>query len=173
MDLNIHMPHTVAALVKKFDLLPHPEGGFYRETYRSAGTIPQDALPEAFSGERNFSTAIYFLLEQGNFSAFHRIRSDECWHFYAGDPLHVHVIFPNGEYGLIRLGHAIGAGEVFQAVVPAGCWFASETAGGGSYSFVGCTVAPGFDFADFELAQGDVLSAEFPQFEKLITRLCR
>jgi predicted cupin superfamily sugar epimerase len=171
--LNSAMQFTVTGLVERFGLLPHPEGGFYKETYRSEEIIKNDALPGRFPGDRNFSTAIYFLLEQGNFSAFHRIKSDECWHFYAGQSLHVHVIHPNGKYELIRLGNDIAAGETFQAVVPAACWFASETADGGRFSFVGCTVAPGFDFSDFELADGKDLSAEFPQFEKLIARLCR
>jgi predicted cupin superfamily sugar epimerase len=93
--------------------------------------------------------------------------------FMQARALHVHVIHPNGKYELIRLGNNTAGGETFQAVVPAGCWFASETAEGGQFSFVGCTVSPGFDFADFELADGSVLSTEFPQFEKLITRLCR
>ncbi|MBK7307048.1 MAG: cupin domain-containing protein [Chitinophagaceae bacterium] len=86
------MPTTVKKLIDKFDLLPHPEGGYFKETYRSAETIPAAALPDRFSANRHFSTAIYFLLEAGNFSAFHKIKSDECWHFYSGKPLLVHVI---------------------------------------------------------------------------------
>jgi len=167
------MLHTVTELVEKFGLLPHPEGGFYKETYRSAEQIKAVALPERFTGNRYYSTAIYFLLEQGNFSAFHRIQSDECWHFYAGQSLHVHVIHPNGQYELISLGNNLRSGETFQAVVPAGSWFASETAPGGQFSFVGCTVAPGFDFADFELAKATELSVLFPEYAGLINRLCR
>lgn len=167
------MQLNVKSLVEKFGLLPHPEGGYYKETYRSAESIQVNGLPQRFGAERHFSTAIYFLLEKGNFSAFHRIKSDECWHFYSGQSLHVHVIHTDGKYELARLGNDIAAGEVFQYVVPAGCWFASETAEGGDFSFVGCTVAPGFDFADFELADGQWLSTEFPQLEKLILRLCR
>lgn len=165
--------YTVIALVERFQLLPHPEGGYYKEMYRSVEQITQTALPERFSGSRCFATAIYFLLEQGNFSAFHRIQSDECWHFYAGDSLHVHVIHPNGMYELLKLGNNLAEGECFQAVVPAGSWFASETAPGGNYSLVGCTVAPGFDFADFELAKADVLTALYPAMSELIARLCR
>lgn len=166
------MHDRVQQLVAQLKLQPHPEGGYYRETYRSAECIEQSALPARFSGTRNISTAIYFLLTQGNFSAFHRIQSDECWHFYTGDPLLVHVIHPNGSYELITLGNRMDAGELFQAVVPAGSWFASETAPGGVFSLVGCTVAPGFDFADFELADA-ALTQQFPAFEKLIRRLCR
>jgi predicted cupin superfamily sugar epimerase len=167
------MQYTVAQLVERFQMVPHPEGGYYKETYRSDELIKKGSLPGRFSGDRNFSTAIYFLLEQGNFSAFHRIQSDECWHFYAGHALHVHVIYPDGRYELISLGNNVAAGETFQAIVPAGCWFASETAPGGLFSFVGCTVAPGFDFADFELAEKDILGAEFPTQRALITRLSR
>lgn len=167
------MELTVSELVERFQMLPHPEGGYYKEMYRSGELIKKESLPGRFSGDRNFSTAIYFLLEQGNFSAFHRIQSDECWHFYAGHSLHVHVIHPDGQYELIRLGNDIAAGETFQAIVPAGCWFASETGPGGLFSFVGCTVAPGFDFADFELAEADIVSAQFPFHNALIARLCR
>ncbi|MES2332761.1 MAG: cupin domain-containing protein [Bacteroidota bacterium] len=167
------MEHTASSLVERFQMLPHPEGGYYREMYRSDELIKKEALPERFPADRHFSTAIYFLLEQGNFSAFHRIQSDECWHFYTGQSLHVHVIHPAGKYELIRLGNDIASGETFQAIVPAGCWFASETAPGGEFSFVGCTVAPGFDFADFELAKTGVLCKHFPQQQALITRLCR
>jgi len=163
---------SLPALVQHFNLLPHPEGGYYKETYRSAGQIPAHALP-GFTGDRNMATAIYFLLVKGNFSAFHRIKSDECWHFYAGDPLLVHVIHTNGSYELIRLGNNIANNEQFQAVVPVGAWFASETAPGGEFSFVGCTVAPGFDFTDFELAEAEALCKVFPQHASLIKRLCR
>ncbi|MES2371233.1 MAG: cupin domain-containing protein [Bacteroidota bacterium] len=167
------MDLTVSELVERFQMIPHPEGGYYKEMYRSDELIKKESLPGRFSGNRNFSTAIYFLLEQGNFSAFHRIQSDECWHFYAGHSLHVHVIHHDGRYDLIRLGTDIAAGEIFQAIVPAGCWFASETAPDGLFSFVGCTVAPGFDFADFELAKVEILSAQFPLHRALISRLCR
>lgn len=165
------MTTTVQQLIQTFDLKPHPEGGFYKETYRSTEQIPQAALPERFSGNRYYSSAIYFLLEQGNFSAFHRIHSDECWHFYAGDTLLVHVLYPHGELITTPLGNQ--PGTVYQLVVPAGCWFASETAPGGIFSFVGCTVSPAFDFADFELAKAAELTVLFPAYQKLIHRLCR
>lgn len=164
---------TVAALVDTFQLLPHPEGGYYKETYRSEEVVMEEALPERFPGNRSLCTAIYFLLEQGDFSAFHRIRSDECWHFYAGHTLHVHVIHPDGSYELLKMGNDPSKEERFQAIVPAGAWFASETAPGGIFSLVGCTVSPGFDFADFELAQSAALSAHYPQHAALINRLCR
>lgn len=167
------MQHSVPYLVERFQLMAHPEGGYYKEMYRSGEKIPLTALPGSFTGSRSFSTAIYFLLDKGNFSAFHRIKSDECWHFYTGHSLHIHVIYPNGRYELIQLGNDLEQGQSFQAIVPAGCWFASETAPGGSFSFVGCTVAPGFDFADFELGKVNELIELFAQQSGLIRRLCR
>ena len=97
----------VEQYISNLKLQPHPEGGYYRETYRSAGMIGKECLPPVMNGERNFSTAIYFLLQQGDFSAFHRIQSDECWHFYDGGTLLVHEISPEGEYKCIRLGRNI------------------------------------------------------------------
>ena len=164
---------TVEQLVKKFDLQPHPEGGWYVPTYKSREKIPAAALPGRFGGDRVFSTAIYFLLEQGNFSAFHRIKSDECWHFYSGDPLEVFILQPGGQPDIIVLGNDISKGQLFQYVVPANCWFASRPAAGSQYCFTGCTVAPGFDFADFELAHADALVKEFPGQAELIRSLCR
>jgi predicted cupin superfamily sugar epimerase len=164
---------TSQHLIKQFNLLPHPEGGYYKETYRSTETINANALPSRFLGNRSFSTAIYFLLEKGNFSTFHKIQSDECWHFYAGDVLHVHVIHSDGKLETIELGNDITNGQTFQYIVPAGCWFASEPAPGSEFSFVGCTVAPGFDFADFELAKADELIKLCPQHQMIIKRLCR
>jgi predicted cupin superfamily sugar epimerase len=165
--------NTVEQLIKQYDLQPHPEGGWYKETYKSKELIPSNALPERFSGDRAFSTAIYFLLETGNFSAFHRIRSDECWHFYTGDPLLVYVIFPSGKLEIIELGNGFSRGALFQYIVPANCWFASRPAPGSSFSFVGCTVAPGFEFADFELADAAELQKLYPKHAVTINELCR
>lgn len=164
---------TAQQLIQQYNLLPHPEGGWFKETYKSSENIAANALPARFGGKRTFSTAIYFLLEQGNFSAFHRIKSDECWHFYAGDCLQVYVIQMNGTLDIISLGNDMEQGQLFQYVVPANCWFASRPARNSSFCFVGCTVAPGFDFADFEMADATALSALFPQHEILITSLCR
>lgn len=164
---------TATQLVAQLQLLPHPEGGFYKEQYRSVESIPASALPDRFSGSRPFGTAIYFLLEQGNFSAFHRIQSDECWHFYAGDPLEVLEITPEGELKSTLLGNDLGAGQVFQYIVPAGCWFGSRTVAGGVFSLVGCTVAPGFDFNDFELADKAALTADYPHLQSIIEVMCR
>jgi predicted cupin superfamily sugar epimerase len=164
---------TASQLATFLQLQPHPEGGFYKETYRSEGQIAAGCLPPTFRGTRSFATAIYFLLQQGDYSAFHRIRSDECWHFYEGGTLLVHVINKAGKYECIRLGRNLQEGEVFQFVVPAGAWFASEPAPGVAFSLVGCTVAPGFDFADFEMADAGSLQHDFPQNKLIIERLCR
>lgn len=164
---------TVQHLVQQFKMLPHPEGGYYKETYRSTELIGKNALPTRFGGDRYFSTAIYFLLEQGNFSAFHKIKSDECWHFYAGQTLLVYVLLHNGDLDIIKVGNNIEEGETFQYVVPANCWFASQPAPESDFSFVGCTVAPGFDFTDFELATAHEMVALFPQHANIISSLCR
>jgi predicted cupin superfamily sugar epimerase len=164
---------TAEKLIAHYSLLPHPEGGWYKETYRSTNNIIQNALPSNFTEGRVFSTAIYFLLEQGNFSAFHKIQSDECWHFYSGQTLLVYVINIDGNLDIIKLGSDIDNGEVFQYVVPANCWFASIPANHAEFCFVGCTVSPGFDFNDFELAKADDLINEFPKLSEEIKKLCR
>jgi len=160
-------------LIDRYKLHPHPEGGWYCQTYKSDEQVAASALPERFAGSRVFSTAIYFLLEQGNFSAFHRIKSDECWHFYAGGPLHLYIIQQNGALEIISLGNDLENGQAFQYVVPANCWFASRPAPGSEYCFVGCTVSPGFEFEDFELANAVTLSNEYPQHAITIKELCR
>jgi predicted cupin superfamily sugar epimerase len=157
--------------IEKLRLEPHPEGGYFRQTYRSEMVIAREALPAGFSGARAVSTAIYFLLEGKNFSAFHRLRSDEVWHFYAGSALVVHVIDPAGEYSSILLGNDTETGQVFQAVVPAGCWFASQVEDGKGWALVGCTVAPGFEFEDFEMGKREELTGRYPQHRELIQRL--
>lgn len=164
---------SAAQLIQQYHLQPHPEGGWYKETYKSIEQIAVNAVPQRFSGSRVFSTAIYFLLEAGNFSAFHRIKSDECWHFYTGDPLWIYVIDASGKLELIHLGSDIDRGELFQYVVPANCWFASRPAPGSSFCFVGCTVAPGFDFSDFELADAGMLADLYPQHDGIIKEMCR
>ena len=167
------MSNTAQYWIDKLKLIPHPEGGYYRETYRSELSIAREALPPQFTGARLVSTAIYFLLAGANFSAFHRLRSDELWHFYAGSPIDVHVIEPDGEYSEIQLGGDPHAGEVFQAVVKAGRWFASQVRDAKAFALAGCTVAPGFDFADFELGKRSDLVKLYPQHRNLIERLTR
>jgi len=160
-------------IIEQYGLQPHPEGGFFAETYRSSGLIPESALPAEFAGGRNFSTAIVFLLRGNDFSALHRLRQDEVWHFYLGGPLRLVMISPDGRFIETILGRNGTAGEVVQAVIPAGWWFGARPAAGAVFSFVGCTVAPGFDFADFELAKRPDLLAQFPGLETMILEFTR
>ncbi|MHC4079964.1 MAG: cupin domain-containing protein [Planctomycetota bacterium] len=166
---------TADLLIEMLELLPHPEGGFYRETYRAPGTIAAEALPGRFGGARAYSTAIYFLLRGDQFSALHRLRCDELWHFYLGAPLELIEITGGGRLVVTRLGPALTAGEVPQAAVPAGHWFGARLAERrpDAFALVGCTVAPGFDFADFEMARRDDMLAAHPRHESLIRALTR
>jgi uncharacterized protein len=141
----------------------HIEGGSFKETYRSP----------LMAGNRNVSTGIYFLLEDADFSAFHRIQSDEMWHFYDGNPLNIYEIDPSGELTVHILGLNFPLGEKPQIVIKAGSWFASRVKGEIGYTLVGCTVAPGFDFADFELAGRQALQAVYPAHADLIRELTR
>lgn len=165
------MPIAPAALrlIHRLGLEPHPEGGFYRETYRSEERI-QRGVP---SVERAAATAIYYLLADDAYSAWHRIQSDELWHFHAGDALDVHVLEDGGTVRTHRLGHAADDEmAVYQAMVPAGRWFAAErVAGAHGYTLVGCTVAPGFEFSEFELAESRVLLKSHAAHDDLIRRL--
>jgi uncharacterized protein len=167
------MPKSAQYWIDKLNLIPHPEGGYYRETYHAKLSIAREALPPQFTGSRLVSTAIYFLLEKENFSAFHRLYSDELWHFYAGSPITVHVIDPDGSYSERLLGSDPDAGEVLQAAVKAGHWFASRVRDSKGFGLVGCTVAPGFDFSDFEMAKRAELIGVYPQHRKLIESLTR
>ena len=155
------------------NLQPHPEGGFFRESYRAAENIPAISLPSRFQeGARSFSTAIYYLLERHDFSAFHKIKSDECWHYYAGGTLLIHVLAATG-YSVVKLGNQVAEGEQLQWVVPAGAWFAAEPAPNTLFALVGCTVAPGFDFADFEMASKKELITQFSTHAAIIAKLCK
>lgn len=154
------LPTDPQALIKAFDLKQHPEGGWYRETYRSQSSLSD--LP-GMTGTRSISTAIYYMLSEGQCSAFHRIKSDEVWHFYDGGPLIVVELDPTtGALSETTLGADIAAGHLRQHVVPAGRWFGAKPAQGTQWSFVGCTVAPGFDFADFELADRNQFLKQYP-----------
>ena len=164
---------TAQECIRLLNLTRHPEGGYFRETYRSVETIPHAALPRRFTGDRAFATAIYFLLEAGDFSAFHRLRQDEMWHHYLGSPLLIHVIDEKGAYRVFCLGCDLERGERPQTIVPAGCFFAASVADDTGFALVGCTVAPGFDFADFEMPSRTELIHAFPQHADRIARLSR
>lgn len=156
---------TARYWIDKLDLSAHPEGGWFKEVYRSKETIQKEALPERFTGNRNISTSIYYLLERGDFSAFHRIKSDELWHFYDGQDLEIIEINTSGE--LIK--HRLGLETFPQIMIPAGSWFAARPTG--LFALVGCTVSPGFDFEDFEMGNRDWLLKQFPQHIKTIEAL--
>jgi hypothetical protein len=155
------------SIVRALGLAPHPEGGFFRETYRASGMV---ATPR---GPRAASTAIYFLVTAGSFSALHRIASDEAWHFHAGAPLRVVVLGEDGARTDVVLGLDLERGQRPQAVVSAGAWFGARIEGEGDWSLVGCTVAPGFDFADFELGAREALLARFPEHADIVRALTR
>lgn len=170
-------------LIDRFQLIPHPEGGHYRETHRDSVRVARLIGPVSPGGEtgaiaRSASTCIYYMLCDGAYSAWHRIRSDEIWHFYAGDPLDVHVIDATGQLVTHRLGNALVDDDAaFQVIVPSGCWFSAECSklagdvDSTAFAFVGCTVAPGFEFSDFELADVDALAAKYPNHTAIIRRL--
>jgi len=160
-------------IIQKLGLKPHPEGGFYRETYRSDGVINENSLAYGYHGDRNLSTCIYFLLTSDVFSAFHRIRQDEIWHFYDGSPIELHTITQNGIYTKTVIGKAIDLGQVPQFVVPGGSWFAASVINPDDYSLIGCTVSPGFDFRDFELPSQNYLISQFPHHQEIISKLTR
>jgi len=149
-------------------LLQHPEGGCFKETYRSEEVISGKGLPQRFGDERAISTSIYFLLEKHEFSAFHRIKSDETWHFHDGAPLEIHAISPDGIYHRHLLGLDPENGYSPQVTIPQGHWFAAHTLG--DFTLVGCTVAPGFDFRDFEMGSASQLLSAFPHHAKLINK---
>jgi uncharacterized protein len=156
------------ALIARLKLEPHPEGGYFCETYRDEKTVRRAGEDAAHAA----STAIYYMLCDGAHSAWHRIRSDEVWHFYAGDPVLVHVLDGQGALVTHRLGNALVHDDaVFQAVVEAGAWFAAECADPAGVALVGCTVAPGFEYGEFEMTQAGSLEARHPQHRELIARL--
>ncbi|AFL83487.1 hypothetical protein Belba_0840 [Belliella baltica DSM 15883] len=148
-------------LVAQLDLRPHPEGGFYKEIYRSDLEINTD------NGERSLMTSIYFLLTSENVSKFHQIKSDEMWFYHEGSPLTVHVIDEGGQYEKIKVGPA-GKKYKPQQMVPAGVIFGSTVDEHDSYALVSCVVAPGFDFQDFRLFNKEELLVKFPEHEEII-----
>ena len=167
------MNTVVKQLCATFDLQPHPEGGYFKETYRSEGRIHTKCLDPIFQGNRNYATSIYFLLTSDSYSAFHKINQDETWHFYKGNTLKLHMISPKGEYSFVFIGALFHQGEIPQFTVPAHYYFAAEVLGDDAYSFLGCTVAPGFDFRDFHLPTQKELTSLFPQHKNIIEDFTR
>lgn len=164
------MNQEAKQLIDLLDLQPHPEGGFFKEVYRSRDSMN---LKEPYNGTRNFSTSIYFMLTSDTFSAFHKINQDEIWHFYKGSPITLHMISPVGNHTMVTIGNNIDRGEVPQFVVPGGHYFGAILTEPNTYALVGCTVSPGFDFADFELSKPKDFLDKFPQHATIITQLTR
>lgn len=168
------MSPEAAFWIEKLKLQEHPEGGYFRELYRSDLVISKQHLPAGFHGDRNISTSIYFLLKSNQFSAFHRLASDELWHFYSGHGLNIYELDNfSGKLVKHRLGNDPVKGESFQTTIRAGNWFASGVVEGGEFALAGCTVSPGFHFDDFEMATRASLIAEYPEHADLITAYTR
>jgi predicted cupin superfamily sugar epimerase len=173
-DIQFSAMLTAAEIRKRLKLQPHPaEGGYFAETYRSEHQVAQAALPSGYPGDRSVSTAIYYMLTPDSFSAMHRLRGDEIFHFYLGDPVELLQLRGDGVCEVITLGQDIAAGMHLQHVVPAGAWQGSRLVQGGKYALLGTTVAPGFDFQDFEVGDRGKLLAEYPQNARLIRTLTR
>lgn len=165
---------TAQDVISKLNLQPlQDEGGYYRETYRSQMALPAPTYGIDGSGERAVATAIYYLLAPTSFSALHRLKSDEVFHFYAGDPVEMIQIDPNGTLRRYTIGSDIFAGHVPQVVVPAGTWQALRLRSGGAWALLGTTVSPGFEFEDFELGDQEKMVQQFPQLRTDILRFSR
>lgn len=163
---------TAADVIRALSLVPLPgEGGFFRETYRSRLRLPSATLPEGYLGERDAGTAIYYLLTRDSFSAMHRLRGDEVFHFYLGDPVEMLQLRPDGKISLLVIGPDIASGMSPQIVVPAGVWQGSRLMAGGAFALLGTTMAPGFDLSDFELAKRSQLTKSYPAQAGMIAAL--
>jgi hypothetical protein len=159
-------------IIQLFQLQPHPkEGGFFRETYRSEEQIAPQALPARYQGPRCHGTAIYYLLTPNTFSALHRLASDEIFHFYLGDPVRMLQLHPQGRAETLILGQDVVAGQQLQVLAPRNVWQGSHLLDGGRFALLGCTVAPGFEYQDYEHGVREQLVRDYPSQEELIRRL--
>jgi hypothetical protein len=164
---------NLETVIKELNLRPHPEGGYFCETYRSAETIGTGGLPDRYGGGRAFGTSIFYLLNSHDKSHFHRLKSDELWYFHLGATIVLHVIDPRQGYRPVELGPDLAGGEQLQWVIPAGSWFAAEVKGQTGFALAGCAVFPGFDFADFEMGNRYALLAEYPGLSEVIRKFCK
>jgi len=165
------MSSKASSYIKRLQLIKHPEGGYFREVYRSGEMILPEYLPKRYKAPRNFSTSIYFLLEGNQFSAFHFLQSDELWHFYDGSSVLLYVIDQKGNLSVQKLGK--GEDSNFQITIQKKNWFAAEVENKKSFSLFGCTVSPGFEFDDFKLGKRNELIKKFPRHKNIISRLTR
>ena len=158
-------------IINHLNLEKHPEGGWFKETYRSDTFIGEDTLPAGYKHGRNLKTVIYFLLKSGEKSASHRLRSDEFWYWHSESSLEVIIIHPDGNLQIELMGTDILNGQSPQLLLPAGTWFAARCTKPQSFALISCSVTPGFDFSDFELAEREALTKQFPQHQKIINEL--
>jgi uncharacterized protein len=165
--LNDNIPQ----IIEKLNMQEHTEGGWFLEVYRSNIELNHSALPEQYKSNRNLATSIYYAISSDNPSRFHRLNSDEFWHFHLGSQVNIHTITRQGEYKIIKLGNNILSGEQPFALIPAGVWFGATVSENDSYSLVGCTVVPGFEYEDFEKAKQEDLIKLFPQHSEIIKQL--
>jgi predicted cupin superfamily sugar epimerase len=162
------MNSDVKEIIKKLKLSKHIEGGYYKRTYQSSLTT------DCPNGARSINTAIYYLLESHDFSCWHRLKSDEIWHYYAGSDLVIHQIDGKDNLFSTFLGNLLRSTDAKpQCIIPAGNWFSAEVLSPESFTLVGCTVAPGFDFGDFEIGERKNLLKRYPQYETIILKLTR
>ncbi len=165
---------TAEEIKRRLGLEAHPrEGGYFVQTWRSDEQIPPSVLPSRYSGPRAAGTAIYYLLEPSNFSEMHRLASDEVFHFYLGDPVEMLQLHPDGSSRVVLLGSDLSAGMLPQLVVPKNVWQGSRLVPGGKVALLGCTVSPGFDYADYETGKCAELSSQYPDEATRIALLTR
>jgi uncharacterized protein len=164
---------TIEDIIKLLELKPHPEGGFYKETYRSDEDLSKEILPTRYYGPRCFGTCIYYLLTKETFSMIHRIKSDEIFHFYLGDPVEMLNLFPDGKGKVITIGSDLINGMIPQVIVEKGVWQGACLKEGGKFALLGTTVAPGFDFNDFEVGKQKNILSEYPEFKEIIKKLTK
>ena len=157
--------------VSKLGLEPHPEGGYYKQTFVSNEQVTDEELSVTYDGKRKLYTSIYFLLTSTDVSHFHRLKSDELWYYHAGSSLTVHILHENGTYEEIKLGLNLEQGEVPQALVPKNSIFGSSVMEDDAFSLVGCMVSPGFEFQDFEMFTQAELLSKYPEQKEIIMKL--
>lgn len=168
------MPVDAKFLINHLGLQPHPEeGGYYRENYRCSEAVERSGLPDRYPSARSFGTAIYYLLASNSFSAMHRLRTDEVFHFYLGDPVRMVLLHLDGSSSEIVLGTDLVAGQQLQVVIPRGTWFGSSLIEGGEYALMGTTMSPGFEFEDYEHGDAEALAAQYPSRADDIRKLSR
>jgi uncharacterized protein len=167
------MNNDAKEIIESLNLSPHPEGGYFSEIYRSDEMLSNESLPHRYNSSRKFSTSIYYMLVENDISHFHRLKSDETWHFYFGSPVIIHCLSPDGKYNKVEIGCRFKNNIFPQFTIKKGIWFAAEIEDKTSFSLIGCTVAPGFEYDDFELGNRNFLINQFPVFKEIITRFTK